>query len=1717
MPSKGKSQYSSHSCRSSSCVKIYLCSNPEDSVIERRALREKVFPRFREHCWSLLALDVRLIDPFESSDPNCWPDTNTRQQLIEECRKNSAGPFLLALVGHQYGPASLPTQVEVSEYQLLLQESQQAGVCTRQLERAYQRDENVVPPSYRLRPSVKSTCSPLVIYFRGATEEQENNMLYYEDLMKVLQTAVSLCVQNRLMSAERAHMFYRSALDADLRFALENCPVLDIISRCMIYVHKVINADGERGKQRNSQLESELKADTSEQTVLKTVPTPSELLSQLCDSFLPALLTSRQLLLYTTTTECDCRHGYTTARRRAYADSLCQQVLSDLLALTDSSNIPQVRGQAHVIDAPSRELAEQEQLCSILAQFYSIIQPEEEKSRAYVKGMDQQRPLVVSGGPCTGKTVFVAHCAEQIKAWLPDCDPVVISCFCSLSVNTSPKHLLSSICHQIAHRYEEQSLRKLEPEYCLCRNPNECSCKTNNSSVSVLDPHNDCCNGKQVCDTDPNFCKTPDSGPQELNSSIITVDVSLSELEERLASLLIQLPSTKHPLVLILDGLDQLENNFGAQIISSIPSPLPVAVKLIVTVSSNRTGLLQAIKLHYPQQGCPPHSASDGDSEEQTGYACIQLQSEDRKQCVRLLESLLISSGRKVTSGQQALVNQALTSCCLPLYARLLHAHTSLWHSDSDVTESSLPDGVHSSISALLDHLEQKHGPSLVARMASYVSLSRTGLCEAELVDLLSCDHSNPAESEGTVSQVDVERLLMDLKNFLIKRPIADLQVLFWVSRHFKLVVTKKYLGTHGARRKIHSEMVDYFSGRWVGGNEKPLFVNYTSEPNNEPDSQPFMFPVTEDVCWVNMRKILELPHHLQQSGRMEEMEHGLLLSLGFHRAMVQAGMVSELVAMLEAVEGSTKFLRERWLLARTLKSSACFLQSSPMHLPTVLEMTLLPYLDVFPAFEGYVRDIRKDRRKKGKGVGLVLCSSPCSVLPIRYVGPSLKTRTISVAETACIECDVVAEIMDDGSAWIWTGSVCDFEKVSVIQDQQELKFAGVKSSSKFLLFSTQCNKLFVWDVADPERLIEVKETLKTKSDSSQTLSMIEGFVSCQEMLCMWWKKESFVSVFDISSDTSTRFQCQSYVVCLVASLKNFSIYCGQEDGTVSIFDLTTSSLLGTCLNSTHSAIMQIILCEEEQEIACVDRSGSVALWDVADKKQPPRLVKENFSQGKSSSILNTDYSKAISTLLLCQTYQVTLWNTCSWEMWDQFSAPQGKTFTQAVLSLDGHLFLALLDHFPIILVWRVNTGECVLSLETNTQPFTLLKTASDIVCVNHDGCLTVWDLEMISAAGTATKMRCGVKGVAVEQTGKCFYTTDGSENVWRWSLDVGLPQFTFLHDGLVEKMQLSPNNTHLLSLSAGEIYIWQTETGENIARISGGSAVDVLITPNNKFGVSISKYGLSHVWKLPLGGIVCSIHQYLSDAQVSAEGTFLVGLRYGDLLAASLWSGSISKRFSCVENSERVVAFQCLSGHPDFVVVLTASRAVYTWKLSEETVCRHFQLPRMFHCQPQDFQMSPDGNYALLSADNNSINILDLSQVRLCSFKTEGPVIKACLDKTGCYVVYVCNPSSLEKSCACYLHSKLVLTVMRLSDRERIGSIHLHKNPSALTVSELQGMFVGYDDGSVDVFSVSDATIDVEQLIWDRENLKAEPKKCPFDREPLRCFYQSKPNITWP
>jgi len=284
-----------------------------------------------------------------------------------------------------------------------------------------------------------------------------------------------------------------------------------------------------------------------------------------------------------------------------------------------------------------------------------------------------------------------------VKLWLADQDPVMIPYFGNIAINPSTKHFLSSLCYQIACGYRQPCDSTSDPD--LYQN-----------LPSNLDP-NHAPSSAENHHSKSNQCSSTDPEPQEPNPlehkpeqsfprQYFEPDLSTSWLKDQLSSLLSRFPSPKRPVVLMLDGLDQI-NVQQHHMVECLPSPIPPSVKLILSVSNRNTEALQAIQLHYPEYTSLPHPVSysivpteeEEDEEERDGlwmktgptqcrgYEFVELKSVEKRQCVKMVASLLSSSGRRVTSGQQTLVNQVLSSCPLIFYARLLHSHTLLWTS----------------------------------------------------------------------------------------------------------------------------------------------------------------------------------------------------------------------------------------------------------------------------------------------------------------------------------------------------------------------------------------------------------------------------------------------------------------------------------------------------------------------------------------------------------------------------------------------------------------------------------------------------------------------------------------------------------------------------------------------------------------------------------------------------------------------------------------------------------------------------------------------------------------------------------------------------------------------------------------------------------------------------------------------------------------------------
>ncbi|XP_073706136.1 NACHT and WD repeat domain-containing protein 2 [Garra rufa] len=1184
------------------------------------------------------------------------------------------------------------------------------------------------------------------------------------------------------------------------------------------------------------------------------------------------------------------------------------------------------------------------------------------------------------------------------------------------------------------------------------------------------------------------ICKRVDSSSTCIND--------IYQLKENFKRLLTSRSPSKNPLVLIIDGLDQLPKTDGQLDLTLLPKLLAPNVKLLISINVNRPALLATLKMYYPDS-----------------TVFCELQEVESKSCSQLLTTLLQESNRKITSGQQMYVNQAFKKCSVPLYVELLLRQAIHWNSEFEITENSLVQELHNNIILMFDHLEKKHGNIVVSKALSYLTLARFGLTTAELTDVLSCDDEvlacflPPGDTiplTVRVPEVFVESLLLDLKGFLVLRNILGTQTLFWVSRHFPLVICKRYLYSEETSQKIHHVLSDYFSGSWANGTAKPLIIDEGSSDvpqsiniDREVPSQPWIFSPPFSTTkspparpHPNLRKLHILSFHLLKSGRIEELGNQMM-SQEYLQAMLQAELADELFLWLERTS-QLVFPRKLQLLHIILRSSACLLRNNPADLPIVLQAKLLPFLSVFPTLDMCVNLPNMPKN----GVHTVLPPVPA----VPYTQCTLQESTTSqITQSAGSSCGTVVVVLENGTAWVCNGGV--FEGIKLTQSSN-LQFTSVISSGTIFLLSTHCGKLFLWD-ADHTQPQEF-QTQKREN------TILEGALLCDDKLFVWWTGQNIVNVF-VDREEQTELHCTYEITCVRCSEEGDVIYCGQIESSVTIFDWSNGQLLATFTCPKDMPLIDMILSGGDGMITCVDQAGNLFAWNREIITEPV-LICENHctTLGK---VLNIDY-KGDSILLICKKQQMQLIDIYQTDVLDQFSPPRGKTFKQAIMDQKSCFILALLSNCPFMLVWNRASGQCVLSLDTaNCQAFKLHKCGTTYLAAVTDVSVLIWDMDLITYSALAPKSVKRVEMLAVGSYGESCYSSDGSELIWKWGVLSCKVEGCFLHQGTVESMSISGDGNYLASIASGDIYIWETNSGKNIYRISGSQAYKVLITPKGNSGVALSETGLSRVWKLESGHGICSIHHHLRNATISPESTFLLGLHNGDLLAVSLWSGNVSKCFSCSDRSD-VVAFQSLLDHPDFMIVSSASGAVYSWRLTEDTICHQFQLPDSSLCQPEIFRLSSDGGYAILSIFESTINILDFANSKLCSLRTEGPVPQPypTVGVSGQYMVYICFSSMVCQNKSCDLHQKPMLVAIRLTDGETVGRFYLCKNPSTLTVSEDFFVYVGFQDGSVGVYTVNDTK--KSKTSW-KEDAPSPTHLCPLDDQ-LIWSPLVKPNLTW-
>ncbi|MHA1267419.1 MAG: DUF4062 domain-containing protein [Candidatus Helarchaeota archaeon] len=285
---------------------------------------------------------------------------------------------------------------------------------------------------------------------------------------------------------------------------------------------------------------------------------------------------------------------------------------------------------------------------------------------------------------------------------------------------------------------------------------------------------------------------------------------------------LLKLATKEHPLIILIDAIDQFVDIKNGQKLSWIPAQLPDHVWLVISTLPNNY-LFNLRKLI-------PNTKP------------IVLKPMTSKEGRKLLKIWLEKANRTLTKHQFEYVLRQFRKNGLPLYLRLAFEKAVNWRSYTRTIK--LSSDISGIIQDLLNKLsrEENHGRIFVSHSLGYLAAAKNGLTEDELLEILFRDERvfqnfiKRSFHEYVKKRLPViiwSRLYYDIEPYLMVREANKTHVLSFYHRELRDVIKDQYL-TEDNEWRFHLQLARYFA------------------------SQPYHIQLSE-----NERKLAELPYHI--------------------------------------------------------------------------------------------------------------------------------------------------------------------------------------------------------------------------------------------------------------------------------------------------------------------------------------------------------------------------------------------------------------------------------------------------------------------------------------------------------------------------------------------------------------------------------------------------------------------------------------------------------------------------------------------------------------------------------------------------------------------------------------------------------------------------------------------------------------------------------------
>ncbi|XP_070557605.1 NACHT and WD repeat domain-containing protein 2-like isoform X2 [Ptychodera flava] len=269
-----------------------------------------------------------------------------------------------------------------------------------------------------------------------------------------------------------------------------------------------------------------------------------------------------------------------------------------------------------------------------------------------------------------------------------------------------------------------------------------------------------------------------------------------------------------------------------------------------------------------------------------------------------IFHTWLRDTGRSLTSEQESKVNEVLEKRQEPLFLRCLFHECCRWTFFDDLKTLPCED-----VTSLLTRAIDMHAGNIVAsRALSYLSASKYGLSDNEVVDLLLSDDTLKKQPREKNDIRWPTGLWVELRNaldpYIHDTSLGDGTITWqWSHDIFREKARERFLDSEEAYIAIYTHLARYFDGTL--GRRSAL--HYLKNPHQDPgiNRQPIILtPESNDGDTTarriiyNQRTLIELSWALMESRDWQALEE-LLCDFTFIQAMCATGQVDVLKTLL--------------------------------------------------------------------------------------------------------------------------------------------------------------------------------------------------------------------------------------------------------------------------------------------------------------------------------------------------------------------------------------------------------------------------------------------------------------------------------------------------------------------------------------------------------------------------------------------------------------------------------------------------------------------------------------------------------------------------------------------------------------------------------------------------------------------------------------------------